>query len=450
MSAALARAERENLRFVFLAKGDKLRLHVTGNIHGVGRKGPAETLIEVDMPLLHHEQLAYVPLIFSARAIANGGTFERILSESRDYSVKLSERLRDRIYVDVVPSLAVAVAQANSEDSLDDVYEQSLVLLFRLLFVAYAEDRDLLPYRRNDRYRNASLKALARELADLAEEGKNHSGDETTSLWARVNTLFEAVDKGAPTWDVPAYNGGLFSADEDVNEAGTALANIDLSNEQLGHALTALLVEPGGGDLPAAPVDFRSLSVRDFGTIYEGLLESGISEAPEDLTLDSAGNYVPANGRDPVVHAGAIYHHNRGGARKATGPTSPRTLPSSTCSIRPSFPRWILTSTAWNACWKWKETEPRHRRSSTTAARTSRWGLAISSSPRSTRSKSGSRGSSTSTLSKASWPNLTPYGPLPYVAWASAPTSTRLSAERSGGNERRRCRLRRGRESHRS
>jgi hypothetical protein len=319
VSAALARAERENLRFVFIAKSDKLRLHVTGSLHGVGRKGPAETLVEVDMPLLHRDQVAYVPLIFSAKAITDGGTFERILSESRDYSVKLSERLRDRIYVDVVPSLAVSVAQANPEDALDDVYEQSLVLLFRLLFVAYAEDRDLLPYRRNDRYRNASLKALARELADLVEEARDHNGDQTTSLWSRVNALFEAVDKGAPTWDVPAYNGGLFSADGAVNEAGASLGAVELTNEQLGQALTALLVEPGSGELPAAPVDFRSLSVRDFGTIYEGLLESGISEAPEDLALDNAGNYVPANGRTPVVRAGDIYHHNRGGARKSTG-----------------------------------------------------------------------------------------------------------------------------------
>lgn len=319
VSAALARAERDNLRFAFIAKGDRLRLHVTGPLHGVGRKGPAETLIEVDMPLLHRDQLAYVPLIFSAKAIADGGTFERILSESRDYSVKLSERLRDRIYVDVVPRLAISVAAANPDDTLDDVYEQSLVLLFRLLFVAYAEDRDLLPYRRNDRYRNASLKALARELADLAEEGKSHVGDSTTSLWARANALFEAVDKGAPTWDVPAYNGGLFSTDEAVNEAGGALALIELTNEQFGPALTALLVEPGSEDLPASPVDFRSLSVRDFGTIYEGLLESGISEAPEDLALDKDGHYVPANGREPEVVAGEIYHHNRGGARKSTG-----------------------------------------------------------------------------------------------------------------------------------
>ena len=40
-----------------------------------------------------------------------------------------------------------------------------------LLFVAYAEDKDLLPYKTNESYRSRSLKEKARELASLAERG---------------------------------------------------------------------------------------------------------------------------------------------------------------------------------------------------------------------------------------------------------------------------------------
>ena len=36
------------------------------------------------------------------------------------------------------------------------------MVLFRLLFVAYAEDKDLLPYRSNGAYREHALKTLAR------------------------------------------------------------------------------------------------------------------------------------------------------------------------------------------------------------------------------------------------------------------------------------------------
>ena len=46
----------------------------------------------------------------------------------------------------------------------------ALLVLFRLLFIAYAEDKDLLPYRTNERYRDRSLKKKAREMAGLRQE----------------------------------------------------------------------------------------------------------------------------------------------------------------------------------------------------------------------------------------------------------------------------------------
>src|SRR5690606_11123412 len=68
------------------------------------------------------------------------------------------------------------------------------------------------------------------------------------------------------------------------------------------------------------PIDFRSLSVREFGTIYEGLLESELSVAEQDLTLDKDATYLPAKEGDAVVvPAGDVYLHNKSGQRKATG-----------------------------------------------------------------------------------------------------------------------------------
>ena len=42
----------------------------------------------------------------------------------------------------------------------------ALTILFRLLFVAYAEDKGLLPYRSNEDYRSRSLNQRARKLLD--------------------------------------------------------------------------------------------------------------------------------------------------------------------------------------------------------------------------------------------------------------------------------------------
>ena len=72
------------------------------------------------------------------------------------------------------------------------------------------------------------------------------------------------------------------------------------------------------------PVDFRSLGVREFGTIYEGLLESELSVAETDLTVETRGKskdaYRPCReGEEPAVPEGKVYLHNSSGARKSTG-----------------------------------------------------------------------------------------------------------------------------------
>ena len=218
VSDALAIADRENLPFVVLTRGSEIRLYAASQHQGVGRKGRAETYVAADLKLISDERIGLVPLIFGAAALADGGTFEQLLEESRDFAHDLSGRLRDRVYEEVVPRLALAIARQHAArddeaPDLDFVYEQTLVLLFRLLFIAYAEDRELLPYRGNELYRAAALKTTARQLATLANGGGSFAGATTTSLWSDLIKLFDAIDQGNGAWSVPAYNGGLFTAD---------------------------------------------------------------------------------------------------------------------------------------------------------------------------------------------------------------------------------------------
>jgi hypothetical protein len=325
LSLAFTRADRDNIPFVVLTRGPEIRLYAASRYEGVGRKGQAETYVQANTNLLAEDEVGYLPLIFGARALLEGGSFGEILEWSRDYSAALSERLRDRVYIEVVPTLAVAVANRHADErghaqvDLEAVYEETLVILFRLLFLGYAEDRGLLPYRSNKDYHAAALKTIARRLADFANEGKSWQGADTTTLWTDVGQLFEAVDRGSRAWAVPPYNGGLFSPDSAISEAGASIAGLKLTDEEFAPALTALLTEKDSAGV-AGPIDFRSLSVRDFGTIYEGLLESSLSVATSDLTLDRRGNYAPAAEGDEVeVEEGDIYHHNRSGARKASG-----------------------------------------------------------------------------------------------------------------------------------
>ena len=322
VSYALAKADSENLSWVIVVQGNRLRLYSTAVDAGVGRRGRTETFIECQPSLLTDANLAYLWLLYSAEALTPEGSLNELLEDSQRFAGNLADQLRERIYDIVVPVLAQGIATERElvdpgPEDLERTYEMALTVLFRILFIAYAEDRDLLPYRQNDAYRRRSLKQKAQELAKCVADGTPIAGGSTH--WQETTVLCKAVDAGNRQWSVPAYNGGLFSDQPDVSMAGAELAEIILPNEAFERALRALLVIETAEGVPG-PVDFRSLGVREFGTIYEGLLESELAVASTDLALNKKGVYVPAKKRDEVaVGRGEIYLHNSSGVRKSSG-----------------------------------------------------------------------------------------------------------------------------------
>ncbi|MDE0369585.1 MAG: hypothetical protein OXI84_05520 [bacterium] len=327
VSRGLAVADQQNVDWVILTRASEIRIYAARADTGVGRKGRPETFVELNLSLLPGNQAGYLHLLFSADALVDGGTLDKILGNSERFAAELATRLRERIYFDTVPALAKAVAQSlgrhPSDEELDDAYEQVMLILFRLLFVAYAEDKDLLPYSTNNHYHHHSLKQIARRLLEDRQQGRDRYDDRATALWDDICNLWDAVDKGNVSWGVPPYNGGLFSDDPEASRAGSALSTLRLTDAEFAPVLARLLIDEtleGEG-----PVDFRALSVREFGTIYEGLLESRLAIAQDDLTVRKLRGkdqhvYVPAGHDDPVeVEAGGVYLHNRLGVRKATG-----------------------------------------------------------------------------------------------------------------------------------
>ena len=114
---------------------------------------------------------------------------------------------------------------------------------------------------------------------------------------------------------MPAYGGSLF---DPATEEGELLARVKLTDSVIGSYSLSLL-----RTRPVTRPGLRSTSqpqVCEFGTIYEGLLESSLSLAEQDLTVDRKGAYVPATDDDEVVTpAGRPYFHSASGERKATG-----------------------------------------------------------------------------------------------------------------------------------
>ena len=331
---ALSHADRDNLPWVVAVRGGTIRLYSTSTSGAAGQRGRAETFVELNLPLLPSERAGYLQLLFSSSALGERGTIAEIQRASSDYASELSARLRERLYKEVVPRLAVAVADqvgGTDEDDLERHYRTALTILFRLMFVAYAEDSRLLPLHVNGEYTDHALKTIARRLSHEINTGQDlgfdnplteeieEETDTQTDLWDSCKALFHAVDRGHIRWGVPAYDGGLFSTDASVNPVGGIIEDLSLMNAEFGPALAALIVDRSpDGDI--GPIDFRSLSVREFGTIYEGLLESDLSVAEQPLTVNSDGVYLPAvDQEDALVEAGEVYLHSQSGVRKSTG-----------------------------------------------------------------------------------------------------------------------------------
>lgn len=324
VSYAIVKAREENLDYVVVSAGSVLRLYPVRIGVGVGRRGSTETYVEIHLDLLPDDQAGYLWLLLSAEGLGRGGTVEQVLEDSDRYAAVLAENLRARVYFRAIPALAQSILAARnlrspSTEELAKTYQMALVVLFRLLFIAYAEDKDLLPYRANSLYRDRSLKHKANELIKLLESRTEFG--KGTNHWKEVDGLFWAVDKGNPEWGVPEYNGGLFSRETSVSPIGAALAEITLPDHVFGPVLRDILVDetPEGW----GPVDFRSLGVREFGTVYEGLLENELALAEADLTTERVKDqerYRPAKADEEVViPGGRAYLHHTSGARKSTG-----------------------------------------------------------------------------------------------------------------------------------
>jgi hypothetical protein len=262
----------------------------------------------------------------------------RSLQGSSLYRLNVGEGLKDRVFEAVRLCIEGFMRHAPNElDARQDLQlcrEQSFVFLYRLLFVMYGEDRDLLPLRTNRMYReNRSLSRLRDEIAYAIDQ----SIVQTTyppagiTLWEDLQGLFDIIDKGARRYSVPAYNGGLFDAASHPFLGSKMLPNRYLTAviDQLGRA-----PDPGHHGAGAFRVDYRDLSIQHLGHIYEGLLELTPNVAPEPLSVvrktgpgETVEKLIPDSERVPTgfartgvrYSAGEVYLISHRGERRATG-----------------------------------------------------------------------------------------------------------------------------------
>ncbi|MDE5442897.1 restriction endonuclease [Bradyrhizobium sp. CSA207] len=207
-----------------------------------------------------------------------GTTFhQRALELGRFYEEHVAANLSTLVFQDVFPKLVRAIAGAAPSAALSEVRDASLILLYRLLFILYAEDRDLLPVR-DARYDNYSLRDKVR-LDVGRRKGAGDTFSETASrYWAVIDDLCRAIDKGDGSIGLPPYNGGLFD-----QQRTPLLTTFRLGDAVIADVIDALSFDHSSGERKY--INYRDLSVRQLGSIYERLLEHEVRRKSGSLEI---------------------------------------------------------------------------------------------------------------------------------------------------------------------
>jgi hypothetical protein len=196
------------LRWGILTNGGRWRLYWQG------ARSVSEQFFEINLaevlaiapagPALSEEGrrhwLSVFFVVFRRQAfIAQGAdrrTFhERALEEGRFYEERVASSLSNLVFGQVFPELAKAIANADPTATLEEVRESALILLYRLLFILYAEDRDLLPVS-DHRYEEYGLRDRVRLDVGARIDRADTFSATANRYWSTIQDLSRAIDQG--------------------------------------------------------------------------------------------------------------------------------------------------------------------------------------------------------------------------------------------------------------
>ena len=148
--------------------------------------------------LIKPENYETFVLLLGEKNLISGNT-EKLYKQSLQAEKDITNELYSD-YRDIRVKLINDLKRENNSIRRADMIGRAQTLLDRILFIAFAEDRELLPTRTLQQYIYLTL--------DEAPIGS----------WDRLKVLFNSIDKGNAKQEIPRYNGDLFKHDPALDE----------------------------------------------------------------------------------------------------------------------------------------------------------------------------------------------------------------------------------------
>ena len=208
-----------------------------------------------------------------------------LLEDSRKFQNEVSERLAEQVLHALYEMLRGFQAAHDSDRNLlrqtlaenpDRVYHALLTVLLRLVFMLYAEERDMLPKGEifQQYYSLVGLYKRLREDAALFPD----TMDQRYGAWAQLLVLFRLIHDGGEAGEMrlPRRHGVLFDPDRFpflegrpgmvARQLGERIEPPWVSDGTIYRALEKLLV------LDGERISYRALDVEQIGSVYETMM----------------------------------------------------------------------------------------------------------------------------------------------------------------------------------
>ena len=288
-------------------------------------------------------QAGFVSLLGARRffAVEEDETLEKLFERAADAEAEITKGLGSSVR----RSVELLVAAISRDDVANDhrvlagvspteVYESAVTVLMRLVFLLFAEERQLLPAEDPLWAESYSVLTLRDDLRAVSTRDGEDALERRSTAWYRLLATCRAVYGGAnhDRLTLPAYGGSLFDPDrfpflegrrapdhvvaggidlgpaEDVAIGpGRPVAIDDRTILAILDALLNIKVRSGRSTVTQR-VSYKALDVEQIGHCYEGLLDHS-SVRIDALAVGLTG----PEGAEPEIAIDDLEHHLAGG-----------------------------------------------------------------------------------------------------------------------------------------
>jgi hypothetical protein len=247
----------EGCRVLLVTDGQTLRV-----VDGI--RGDPRGVLDIDLDRCADDAAALAWLVAVAGpagyAAGSGDSVLGLAERSETHGRRVCAALRDGVgeALEVITE-AVAVAGGRAR-GMPACFADARTAVYRVLFLLFAEARQLVPLWHATYRRGYSMQALETRLA---------SGASMRGTWAALQAMARLAHAGATAGDlrVVAFNGRLFSP-----ARAPLLDYLALDDDSVARALDALCFA-SVAQHGRARIAYGDLGVEELGSVYEGLLD---------------------------------------------------------------------------------------------------------------------------------------------------------------------------------